>query len=340
MQRGGRVVRQLAFGLGAALWVLGLSACSTARVNQVAASMQTHAATRPLHQTLSDVPFVAQEDHECGPAVLQMLLRSAGTDAPIETLVQQAYTPEKRGTLQLEMLSTVRRHGRLAYPIAPTLDALFDEVAAGHPVGVFVNLSLAIAPVWHYAVVLGYDVPARTITLHSGVTENMTMSLYAFDRIWARAGSWAFLALPPTELPASAVPDDLLKALHALELSDAQAAEIGYASAMQRWPDDPRWPLAWSNAAYTRHDLLVASQRLENATAAFPAYADAWNNLAQVRSEMHDTTGARYAIARAIAMGGPHAAQYRALQDSLQTPLKPAPPSGAASTAHTVVPEN
>jgi len=311
---------------------LGLGACSTVRVNQLDASMQGPGTARPASHLLSHVPFVTQETHECGPATLQMLLRAAGTDAPIDTLVQQAYTPEKRGTLQLEMLGTVRRHGLLAYPIAPTLDALVDEVAAGHPVAVFVNLSLPIAPVWHYAVVLGYDIPAHTITLHSGVTQNMTMSLYAFDRIWARGGSWAFVALPPTELPASATPEALLKAMHALELNHAEAAERGYASAMQHWPNDPRWALAWGNAAYARNDLKAADQRLESATTAFPTYADGWNNLAQVRSEQNDIQGALAAIAQAIALGGPHKTQYTALQAALQSTAMALPTAKTVAT--------
>jgi hypothetical protein len=34
------------------------------------------------------------------------------------------------------------------------------EVAAGNPVLVLQNLSFAWAPVWHYAVVMGYDADA------------------------------------------------------------------------------------------------------------------------------------------------------------------------------------
>jgi hypothetical protein len=54
------------------------------------------------------------------------------------------------------MIGAARRHGRLAYLITGP-DSMFEEVAAGHPVIVLQNLGLSWYPVWHYAVVVGYD---------------------------------------------------------------------------------------------------------------------------------------------------------------------------------------
>ena len=84
---------------------------------------------------------------------------------------------------QLEMLAAGRRQGLLAYPLAPRLEAVLREVAAGHPVIVFQNLSLPIYPVWHYAVVIG------------------------FERTWARGQHWSMVLLLPSQLPVTAQPD-------------------------------------------------------------------------------------------------------------------------------------
>ncbi|MET0519171.1 MAG: PA2778 family cysteine peptidase, partial [Burkholderiaceae bacterium] len=158
----------------------------------------------PSRAQLSDVPFIAQDDYECGPAALAMLLQAAGVQARAAELKPQVFLPGRRGSLQLELLVAARRHGLPAYRLAPSLQALLTEIAAGHPVLVFENLSLPIYPVWHYAVVIGYDRERGTLRLHSGRTAEMEMSLSTFERTWARGDSWAMVALPVDQLPATA----------------------------------------------------------------------------------------------------------------------------------------
>ncbi len=67
------------------------------------------------------------------------------------------------------MIGAARRHGRVAYVISSP-EELLVEVAAGNPVIVLQNLGLSWVPVWHYAVVIGYDGDADMVTLHSGET--------------------------------------------------------------------------------------------------------------------------------------------------------------------------
>ncbi len=108
---------------------------------------------------------------------------------------------------QLEMLAAGRRQGLLAYPLAPRLEAVLREVAAGHPVIVFQNLSLPIYPVWHYAVVIGFERERQTLLLHSGRTEFLEMSLATFERTWTRGQHWSMVLLLPSQLPVTAQPD-------------------------------------------------------------------------------------------------------------------------------------
>ena len=76
--------------------------------------------------------------------------------------------PDRRGSLQSGLIGGARRLGRLAYPIRGR-DCLLREVVAGHPVIVLQNLSLRWWPQWHYAVVIGYDLPQQAVVLHTGV---------------------------------------------------------------------------------------------------------------------------------------------------------------------------
>lgn len=303
------------FALCAALFLaLLLGGC--AAPPQTAALHAQWPAGVPERALLAEVPFFAQEDHQCGPAALAMLLQSAGVKATPEQLLPQVYLPGREGSLQLEMIVAARRNGLPAYKLAPRLDALLAELAAGHPVLVLQNLSLEAWPVWHYAVAIGFDRAAQTVTLHSGRTARLEMSLATFERTWARGGHWAIVAT--MRPPATAEAATMAAAIAALERLDARAARRAYASALGRWPADPVLLLGAGNTAYAAGDLRAAAAAYRGATEADPRLADAWNNLAQVLMERGDRPGARAAIARAIALGGPRLSTYRELEQQLR----------------------
>ena len=77
---------------------------------------------------------------------------------------------------------------------------LLAEVDAGHPVIAFQNLGLGWLPRWHYAVVTGYDLDAREISMHSGELSRLTMDFALFERTWRRGDYWAITLLPPNDM--------------------------------------------------------------------------------------------------------------------------------------------
>ncbi len=265
----------------------------------------------------AQTPFVAQDDYECGPAALAMLLRTAGKSATIEQLKPQVFLPGRKGSLQAEMLVAVRRQGLPAYVVPPRLEALLTELAAGHPVIVFQNLSLDIAPVWHYAVAVGYDKERRTILLHSGKTARQEMELPVFERTWARGDYWAMTTLPPDQLPASLDGAQTGAALAALERLNGNAARKGYTAALTRWPGEPVLLLGAGNTAYAAKDRRAAAQAYARLTDVRPDIPEGWNNLAQVLYEQGLRYKAALAIERAVALGGPRLDQYKALQKKI-----------------------
>jgi tetratricopeptide (TPR) repeat protein len=220
------------------------------------------------------------------------------------------------------MLAASRRQGLLAYPLAPTLEALLREVAAGNPVIVFQNLSLPIYPVWHYAVVIGYDREQQSLRLHSGRSERLEMSLSTFERTWARGEHWAMVALPPSRLPATAEPQAHAAAAAALERVDASAALQAYERALQAWPAQRSALLGLGNAAYALGQLEHATTAYRQATRQHPDFADAWNNLAQVLREQGLLAEAQQAIGHALALGGPRLPRYRELEDKIRSQLQ------------------
>ena len=266
----------------------------------------------PVHAELSAVPFFPQQEFQCGPAALATALVHAGVTTTPEALVPQVYLPGREGSLQTELLAATRRHGMLAYQLAPQLDHLLAEVASGNPVIVLQNLSFAFAPVWHYAVVIGYDRNREDIILRSGTTRRLVMSLSTFERTWARSQHWALVALPPRHIPATATEAEYVSAAAALERTSPAAAQQAYAAALARWPSNLVARIGYGNAAYTQGDLAGAENAYGRATVDHPRAADAWNNLAQVRYELGRREEALSAAQRAVALGGPRLAQYLA----------------------------
>ncbi|MGD9951691.1 MAG: PA2778 family cysteine peptidase [Burkholderiales bacterium] len=272
----------------------------------------------PASIELAVVPFYPQEDYQCGPASLAAMLRHAGREATPASLLRQVYVPGRKGAFQAEMLAATRRHGLVAYPIAPRLEVLLGELAGGNPVLVLQNLALDWAPQWHYAVAIGYDLEARELILRSGVTRRLAMSLDTFERTWARSGHWAMLAIDPRRLPASAREHDYLAALAALERLDAAAAQPGYEAALARWPGSVAAALGLGNTRYAQRDLAGAADAYRQATERHPASADAWNNLAQALSELGRRAEALAAARRAVALGGPRLPQYRETLEAIE----------------------
>jgi len=119
----------------------------------------------PESTELREVPFFPQEAYQCGPASLATVLAASGVKVTPEDLLPQVYLPERKGSLQVEMLAAARRHGVVSYQLAPRFEDLLRELAAGNPVIVLQNLSVGDG--WHYAVAVGYDYDGGRLVLRS-----------------------------------------------------------------------------------------------------------------------------------------------------------------------------
>lgn len=291
-----------------------LSGCAT----QTRLLLQSAPDDLPRKQELSATPFFPQERYQCGPAALAMVLQAAGLQATPDALVSQVYIPAREGSLQTEMLAAGRRNGALTMTIPPSMDALLREVAAGTPVVVLQNLSLPVYPVWHYAVVIGYDLDAGEILLRSGTTQRLRVRLSTFEHTWARSGHWAMVAMPPGRLPVTAREESAVPAVVALERAlGAERAQEVYRTALQRWPDNLVLQLGFGNSAYAAGDLQLAASVFHRAAATHPDSAPALNNLATVLAELGDYPGARAAAERAVALGGRWASAARATLEAV-----------------------
>lgn len=261
---------------------------------------------------LLSVPYHAQEDYQCGPSALAMVLNFGGVPVTPTDLAPQAYTPGRKGTLQADLIGAARRNGRIAFPLAGGMSGLLRELDAGHPVIVLQNLGLGWIPVWHYAVAIGFDLERDELILHSGPYREYRRPLGLFDRTWARSERWGQVILAPGELPRSLDEDAALEAIAGFErVAPAQAAPA-YEAASERFPDSaPVW-LALGNARYRARDLDGAASSFERASE-LPGTrrGPALNNLAHVLAELGRRDDARAAIERALALDDPWRATYQ-----------------------------
>lgn len=284
--------------------------CSTLLVGCAASlnltAIRTHAHLLPEKIELSAVPFFPQEEFQCGPAALATTLSWSGIKTDADTLVPMMYLPAKQGSLQAELIATSRRHGRIAYQLRPSFEALLSEVAAGHPVLVLQNLGLSWYPVWHYAVVVGFDLQREEVILRSGTIERRIIPMRVFYNTWNRSGLWSIVVLSPKSMPETVEREPYLKAIAALELTRQwESMRDAYQQALARWPGTLVALIGLGNSVYQMGDLSAAEAAFRQAAANHPTSAVALNNLAQVLADQGRLAEAVDFAQAAVKLGGP-----------------------------------
>lgn len=302
---------------GAAVMAAGLTGCAsqTAALRRGAAGGDL-----PRRIELAHTPFFPRTGPDlCGPESLATVLQSQGFAVTPADLVPKVYLPGRQGSLQIEMLAAARGAGAVAVPLPPTLAALCAELAAGHPVLVLQNLGLAMAPAWHYAVVVGYDLDLSEMLLRSGDDARHRLSMRTFEHTWARADHWSFVTLAPGRLPRTATEADMAQALVAFERQAEPAAALqAYEAARTRWPDNLTLMVGQGNSLYRVGRRAEAADAFE-AAARRHASAAAWINLGTVALELGQRERARSAAQQALALGGPWTNQARALAERVES---------------------
>lgn len=303
-------------GLFALLTLSLLSGCAS----QPQLSQDT-ATALPQQSYITGVPFYSQRDFQCGPAALSMALAASGQSASVDELIPQVFLPGREGSVQPEMLATVRRHQRISYPLNGSFDALLTEVNAGHPVVVLQNLGLSFLPMWHYAVVIGYDRERQHLILHSGEQSRQVMEMSRFDATWARSDRWAMVVLPPEQFPNTLTPTAVMDSISAFEAANSATKALpAWHAVVSRWPKQALGWFALGNALHANGEPKAAAQAFTQATQVDDTLAVAWLNLGLTQQGLGEVAAARASLQKAAALPGKWQAQAKQALAELVAP--------------------
>lgn len=288
--------------------------------------------TRDSVPELTNVTFFPQTEYDCGPAALATVLTATGVETTPDALIEQVYVAGLKGSLQAELMAATRRAGRVPVALDQSLERLLDEVASGRPVLVLLNLGLKRMPVWHYAVVVGYDAGADRVILRSGDEPRRQERLRRFLRQWQLADQWAFVATRPGEIPITAAPESYVRALVEAEPQlSAHAAGLAYDALLARWPGNSLAMFAAANRQFAAADLARATDLYRRVLAQTPDHVAARNNLALVLLEQGCRNDALREARRAFA--GATIEPFRAAIADTLTQIERAPPQASGAGA-------
>lgn len=291
---------------------LALSGCASLLFPQSAALRDAPPAGLAERVELQQVPFFPQDEYQCGPAALATVLAYLQVAVAPADLVDQVYVPERKGSLQVEMLAAARRHGLVSYALAPRLEDLLREIAAGNPVIVLQDLGVGPFERWHYAVAIGYDLASGELVLRSGETRRRVLPFGINEYVWKKGGYWAMVALPPERIAATADEARWLGAVAALERTGAlRKAGTAYAVSLARWPANVQAAIGLANTHFASGELKQAEAVLRAVLRRAPDSVVALNNLAQTLSDLGRHAEALVFVERAAAAPGPFEATVR-----------------------------
>jgi hypothetical protein len=311
-----QLYNRLLYAGGYVLIALIFSACASTPMTRDILDHQRQMLGK--NKELTDVPFFPQQAYQCGPAALATILTYSGIDVSTEALVPKVYLPGRKGTLQVELIATTRRYGRLPYLLQPSMETLIRQVKDGKPVLVLQNLGVKWIPRWHFAVVVGYDMDKGELLLRSGKERRYRMDMHLFERTWKRSGHWAFIALMPGELPANGQELQYFHTVADFErIGLTNHAIKAYQAGLERWPTSKHLGMGLGNAYYQSTEPEKAAESYSQVLSRHSEYAPAHNNLAQVMMELGKLETARKHAQIAVTIGGDHQQQYRSTLDEV-----------------------
>lgn len=148
---------------------------------------------------IRDVPFFPQKDYYCGPASLAGILNFYGLKIGQNEIAVKVFNPKLRGSLTIDLLNYAKNLGFYARFYRGTLEDLKENVLAGRPMILFLNLGNTFFPVRHYLVVVGFNDEDGYVITNSGREKDKLYSYNDLMKAWEKTGFGTLQVLPRDE---------------------------------------------------------------------------------------------------------------------------------------------
>ncbi len=172
-------------------------------------------------------------------------------------------------------------------------------------------------PKWHYAVIIGYDLEAGLIYLHTGIEKKYSVGWKVFKRTWKRAKNWGMVAITPHKVPASVDISLANKARYLNEIIGFERTQqwntaiTAYQTSLNKWTNNNIALIGLGNSYYQLKKTKEAEQALQKLISTHPGSAIGHNNLAQLLFETGKIKKAFSHAQQAVNIGGKHLSEFQ-----------------------------
>ena len=143
------------------------------------------------NRIISNIPFYAQEDYQCGPASLAGVMNYWKIDVTPDDIAKEIYSKSAKGTLNIDMVIYPQRKGLLAEQYSGGMKDLKKNIDSGYPLIVLVDYGFWAFQANHFMVVVGYNEDG--VIVNSGKDKGRFISEEDFIKTWEKTKFWTLL---------------------------------------------------------------------------------------------------------------------------------------------------
>jgi ABC-type bacteriocin/lantibiotic exporter with double-glycine peptidase domain len=140
---------------------------------------------------IENVPFFPQEDFQCGPASLAMVLNHRGIHVTPDEIAKEIFSQSAGGTLTIDMVLYAEKRGLTALQYVGNMRELKSAIDSGYPTIVLVDYGYSLYKRNHYMVVKGYN--RRGVIVNSGRDSNRFIKEEDFLNAWGKTNFWTLV---------------------------------------------------------------------------------------------------------------------------------------------------
>ena len=143
------------------------------------------------NRIISNIPFHAQEDYQCGPASLASVMNYWKKDVTPDDIAREIYSKSAKGTLDIDMVIYPQRKGLIAEQYSGGMKDLKKNIDSGYPLVVLIDYGFWAFQLNHFMVVVGYNEDG--VIVNSGKDKGKFISEEDFIKTWEKTKFWTLL---------------------------------------------------------------------------------------------------------------------------------------------------